>query len=177
MDQSFGKICSFLHVDDSADELYFVREVAGMTGLPFHIEPFLSGEGALAYIGREDPFQDTRAYPVPDFVLLDYDLKASTAPRVIQAMRKLQRGKSLPIVVYSNSGDRADILRSYQAGADHYLIKPARLARVRVILEILYACATSQPPDYGALARLEEHPLHLGDSPGATPGCDSRLKS
>jgi len=166
MNASFGKVCSFLHVDDSADELYFVREVAALTGLPFHIEPFLNADEALAYISGEGPFQDRRAYPVPDFLLLDYDLKATVAPRVIDAMRKLPHGKSLPIVVYSNSADQADALRCYQAGGSQYLVKPARLSRVRVILETLYQCATSKPPDFQLIESLREHRWHFAHSAG-----------
>src|ERR1041385_9250922 len=149
--------CSFLHLDDNADEVFIVREAARMTGLPFRIEPFFAGEEVLAYIAGESPFTDARAYPFPAFVLLDYDLKITTAPRIITAIRKLPRGKSLPIIVYSNSVDEGDVLRSYQAGADHFLTKAVGLSRVRVILETLYRCATSVPPNYGALMELEEH--------------------
>src|SRR5689334_9718231 len=115
MNASFGKICSFLHVDDNADELYFVREVAGLTNLPFHIEPFLNPEEALTYIGREGVFEDTRAYPPPDFILLDYDLKITIAPTVIQAIRKLPHGKGLTLVIYSNSADQGDALRCHES--------------------------------------------------------------
>lgn len=176
MTESFGKVCSFLQVDDNADELYFVREVAGLTGLPFHIESFCSADEAVAYIAGRGPLQDRRLCPFPEFVLLDYDLKVTIAPRVITAVRKLPRAKALPIVIYSNGGDQADALRCYQAGADHYLVKPTYLSRVRIILETLYRCATAEPPDYEPLCCLEEHRLHIGEAQSSTTSPGPRLK-
>lgn len=158
--------CSFLHLDDDAAEVFFVREAARITGLPFHIEPFFAGEEVLAYIAGESPFADARVYPFPAFVLLDYDLKVTTAPPIIRVMRKLPRGKALPIIVYSNSVDEEGVLRSYQAGADHFLKKAVGLSRAKVILETLYRCATSAPPNYDALMDLEEHRRYSQEARG-----------
>ena len=131
----------------------------------------------MAYIAGAGPFQDRRAFPFPEFVLLDYDLKATIAPRVIEAIRKLPHAQSLPIVIYSNSADQADALRCFQAGAEHYLIKPAKLSRVRIILQTLYRCATAEPPHYLALEGLEEHHWHVHEPTGPSPSSRTGLKT
>ena len=151
------KRCTFLHVDDQGDDQYLVREVARLTGLPFRIEPFFSGEAALQYVAGAEPFDDEGAYPLPDFVLLDYDLGSMTADRVVARMRKQPRGKGLPIIVYTNSSDRGDMMRCYRAGANHFLMKPTSLERVKAILHTLYHCATARPPCYDVVASLKEH--------------------
>ena len=68
------RICSFIHVDDDADDLFLVRYAAKQTGLPFKLEQFDSANRFLAYLGFPDAFSPLRKFSQPTFLLLDYDL-------------------------------------------------------------------------------------------------------
>ena len=66
------------------------------------------GEQALAMIGTEKP----------DLVLLDLLLPGVNGFEVLEKMQK-----SMPVVVFSNLGQREDIERAEKLGADDFLIK------------------------------------------------------
>jgi CheY-like chemotaxis protein len=156
MNQTPERICSFIHVDDDADDLYLVRYAAKLTGLPFNLEQFTSANRFLAYLAFPDAFAPLRKFSQPAFLLLDYHLNETTAPEVIPKVRALARGRSLPIIVYSSSCDRGDAFRAYQAGANHFVTKSADLSRLRLILTSLF-CGVQTGSDFGLLAELPEY--------------------
>jgi CheY-like chemotaxis protein len=163
------RICSFIHVDDDADDLFLVRYAAKQTGLPFKLEQFDSANRFLAYLGFPDAFSPLRKFSQPTFLLLDYDLKETTAPEVIPKVRALARGKSLPIIIYSSSCDIGDAIRAYQAGANHFVAKSADLSRLRLILASLY-CGVETGNDFSLLAELPEYRVAR---PSALPLADA----
>ena len=98
--------------------------------------------------------------------MLDYDLGSMTADKVVAQMRKLPRGRTLPIIIYTSSSDRGDMVRCYRAGVNHFLTKPPSLERVKAILRTLYQCATARPACYDAMAGLKEHSSMSGGPSG-----------
>ncbi len=83
------RICSFIHVDDHADDLYLVRHVAVRSRLPFKVEQFDSARRLLAYLAFPEAFWPVRKFSQPAFLLLDYHLKETIAPEVIPQVRAL----------------------------------------------------------------------------------------
>ncbi len=156
MNATSERICSFIHVDDDTDDLYLVQHVATRSGLPFKIEQFNSAKRFLAYLSFREAFAPVRKFSPPAFLLLDYHLQETTAPEVIPQVRALARGKSLPIIIYSSSGDIGDAIRAYQAGANHFVTKSADLSRLRLILASLY-CGVLTGNDFSLLAALPEY--------------------
>ena len=47
----------------------------------------------------------------------------------LEKIRKIDRFKLMPIVVLSSSGERSDIRKSYQLGANSYIQKPVEFER------------------------------------------------
>lgn len=60
---------------------------------------------------------------IPDLVLLDLMLPAVDGFTVLEEMRKAEKTKTVPVVVFSNKGDEADIERCTKLGISNYLIK------------------------------------------------------
>jgi len=169
MNATSERIYSFIHVDDDADDLYLVRHVATRSGLPFKLEQFDSARRLLAYLAFPEAFAPARKFSPPAFLLLDYHLKEMTAPEVISQVRALARGKSLPIIIYSSSGDIGDTIRAYQAGANHFVTKSADLSRLRLILAVLH-CGVVTGNDFSLLAALPEYRIA---QPNALPPTDA----
>ena len=162
MNQTPERICSFIHVDDDAHDLYLVRYAAKRTGLPFKLEQFDSAHRFLSYLAFPDAFAPSRKFSQPAFLLLDYHLKGTIAPEVIPRVRALAVGRSLPIIIYSSSGDIGNVMRASQAGANHFLTKSADLSRLRLILASLYSGVLTGN-DFSLLAELREYrPMRSG---------------
>ncbi|MBN0044654.1 response regulator transcription factor [Streptomyces actuosus] len=85
----------------------------------------VSGEAGLAAI---DAFH-------PDLLLLDLMLPGMNG---VQVCRQVRETSSLPIIMLTARGDDFDVVVGLEAGADDYIVKPARTevieARIRAVL-------------------------------------------
>lgn len=159
------RTCSFIHLDDNADDLFFVRHVAERSGLPVNLQQFDSAVRFLEYLS----FPDALSFRTPAFLLLDFHLKEMEAPEIITRVRALPVGKSIPIIIYSGSDDIGDAMRAYETGANHFLTKSADLSRLKLILTLLY-CGAVAGRDFNLLAVLPEYRMPVSNLlPSADP--------
>ena len=62
---------------------------------------------------------------LPDLILLDLYLpQRENGFEVLRAVKESTAFKSIPVVIFSNSGSPEDISLSYQLGCSSYMIKP-----------------------------------------------------
>ena len=61
--------------------------------------------------------------PLPDLVLLDVVLPKMDGFEILEALRKEERTKNLPVILLTNLGQKPDIERGVKLGADDYIIK------------------------------------------------------
>ena len=112
-----------LVVDDDA-------ALAEMIGIVLNSEGFTvetCGDGAAAV----EAFRST----VPDLVLLDLMLPGLDG---IEICRRIREESGVPIVMLTAKSDTSDVVLGLEAGADDYVVKPARPtvldARIRAVL-------------------------------------------
>src|SRR4051812_41014231 len=153
---------AIVHLDDSADDLMLFEEAVAMTQTPFQVFSFESPESALACVKGKAPFDDNLRTP-PAIFLCDYNLGADIkAHNIIPLIRGDLNCASVLIIVFSGGGKETGVALSYQAGADHFLRKPASVSRLGVLAEAMYQCVVD-PTGIAALKRLPEY-----EAPGPT---------
>ncbi|WP_327279386.1 MULTISPECIES: response regulator transcription factor [unclassified Streptomyces] len=83
---------------------------------------------------------------VPELVLLDLMLPGMNG---VQVCRRIRETSQLPIIMLTARGDDFDIVVGLEAGADDYIVKPARTevieARIKAVLRRLGTPAGSRP--------------------------------
>lgn len=91
----------------------------------------------------------------PDLLLLDLMLPGMNG---VQVCRQVRERSQLPIIMLTARGDDFDVVIGLEAGADDYIVKPARTevieARIRAVLRRLDDGGTGRPAIefYGELA-------------------------
>ncbi|MFB7741934.1 response regulator [Streptomyces sp. NPDC056132] len=90
----------------------------------------------------------------PDLVLLDLMLPGMNG---VQVCRRIRETSQLPIIMLTARGDDFDVVIGLEAGADDYIVKPARTevieARIRAVLRRLADPVTRSGPEFhGELA-------------------------
>jgi CheY-like chemotaxis protein len=80
------------------------------------------GEG-LDYLYRRGIFKD-RAPGLPVVVFLDLKMPKVDGLEVLRAVKSDPELKVVPIVMLTSSREEADLVRSYQLGANGYVVKP-----------------------------------------------------
>lgn len=145
--------CPIIYVDDNADDHFVFHQATRRSQTPFHIQPFYSGEPALAYLRSQPPFDDGTVYPRPHLLLCDFNLGTTCGCDLVAAIRALPTCNTLPIIVFSDSQKPDTIAQSYAAGADCFLFKPGLCADLEIMVKTLYACAVAK--NFASLLKLK----------------------
>jgi CheY-like chemotaxis protein len=81
------------------------------------------GQEALDYLYCRKQFAG-RSNENPAIMLLDLKLPKVDGLEVLQTIRSDERLKMIPAVVLTSSHEERDMMRSYQLGANAYVVKP-----------------------------------------------------
>ena len=106
------KDISILLVED--DSFISGMYQAKLNGLGFNVELKDDGEAAWKRLQQD---------PLPDLVLLDVVLPGKDGFEILEGLRKDDRTKELPVILLTNLGQKPDVDRGIQIGADDYIIK------------------------------------------------------
>lgn len=113
-----------LIVDDSPADVGLVREaLAGSLHHP-QINSVEDGEEALTFLDRRKKYINALR---PDLIILDLNLPRRDGQAVLAAIKAAPDLCRIPVVIFSTSQLRKDILRSYELGASCYVSKPGNL--------------------------------------------------
>lgn len=108
--------------DDSADAELTLSAIQG-ANLKNKVVRVSDGEETLDYLLRRKAWR-SRPSGDPAVVLLDLKMPKIGGIEVLQAIRSNRKLQSIPVVVFTSSGERRDIAVCYQNGANAYVIKP-----------------------------------------------------
>ncbi|HET7598469.1 MAG TPA: response regulator [Burkholderiales bacterium] len=81
------------------------------------------GEQALDYIFRRGAYAGREDVP-PRLVLLDLKMPRVDGMEVLKSIKEDERTRRIPIVVMTSSQEERDVARSYDMGANSYVVKP-----------------------------------------------------
>lgn len=108
--------------DDRALALDAFAEVGGAQRIVF-VE---DGVELLAYLRREGRFADSRAFPMPELVLLDLNMPRLDGREALREIKGDPWLRHIPVVVLSTSHSLDDVAGSYRIGASSFITKPVR---------------------------------------------------
>jgi CheY-like chemotaxis protein len=144
-------------VDDNGDDILLAELTIRRAAIPFRLRQFETMPAAVAYLKGEGSFADRAVHPLPSAVLLHHQLAGCNRADALPELRKLPGCSRMPWVIVSGTESPAKIAYSYQAGADHFLVKPPDTERLRQVLQTLYDCVTAVPSCYLLLQALAEY--------------------
>ncbi len=104
----------------------------------------------------------TRPAGNPAVVLLDLNMPKVNGWEVLRQIKNDARLRTIPIVVFTSSNEASDCYRSYQLGANAYVVKPANFRRLAAALERVmefWIAVNELPP--GAPDRADPEPAQL----------------
>jgi len=113
-----------LLVEDNPDDVDLTVAAFRETGAEHQVDVVENGVEALAYLRRQGAYH---AAPTPDLVLLDLNLPKQAGHELLATVKNDAALRSIPVVVLTSSKADADVERTYAAGANAYVTKPADL--------------------------------------------------
>lgn len=113
-----------LIVDDNPADVALIREALTGSKHGSQIKSVGDGVEAMAFLNRRDKFSNSIR---PDLVILDLNLPKKDGLAVLAAMKAAPNLRRIPVVIFSTSELRKDVVRSYEVGANCYVRKPGNL--------------------------------------------------
>ena len=107
-----------LLVEDSEDDALIVERAFKVLKLPHDLTVCRTGEEAVRRFDKGGP--------KPDLVLLDLNLPGLSGLEVLRRVKGDPRTRGVPVVILSASDRDVDVANAYDAGANHYVVKPLR---------------------------------------------------
>lgn len=141
---TYAKRRTIVMADDDADDCALLRDAFGAAQVDSRFECVSDGRKLLDYL------RDAVAAKVagvaaqnlngePAIVVLDLNMPSMNGREALAAIRADPSLRHLPVVVFSTSRQDSDILGSYQAGANSYIIKPTSFTELTRIARELGA--------------------------------------
>ncbi len=138
-----------LLVEDSVNDARLTLAALADAGLTNEIVWVKDGQEALDYLfvtgshaGRSDGH--------PAVVLLDLKLPKIDGIQVLERVKQAEGLRALPVVMLTSSSEEADLVRSYGAGVNAYVVKPVAFPEFVEALKSLgmfWALVNHPPPD------------------------------
>jgi len=137
-----------LLVEDNPQDLELTLRALRRAGLGADVHVARDGVEALDFV--LGPGGGSGAAPARrlQLILLDLKLPKCDGLEVISRLKSDPRTRAIPIVVLTSSREASDVARSYQLGANSYVVKPVEYDRFSnaVAQAGLYWLSVNQPP-------------------------------
>ncbi len=70
---------------------------------------------------------------LPALIILDLNMPQKNGKDVLKIIKSNNGLKQIPIIIYSTSDTKSDILESYKLGCNGYIVKPSNYSEIEVI--------------------------------------------
>ncbi len=122
--EDIGKPVEILLVEDNPDDIELTLEAFKDARVRNKVHVVEDGTEALAFLRREGKHADA---PHIDVILLDLNLPGKHGREVLAEIKADKKLKRIPVIVLTISQAEEDILKSYDLGANSYVLKPVDL--------------------------------------------------
>ena len=106
------------------------------------------GAEALEYVFGTGKYEGRNPADFPVVTMLDLKLPKVDGLAVLQRIRADERTRLMPVVILTSSNQEADIVRSYELGANSYVRKPVEFGQfVEAVSQLcVYWSLLNEPP-------------------------------
>src|ERR1700683_787939 len=111
-------------VDDNPADVALVGEALAVSKHRSRLPSVGDGGEAMAFLNHREKYANAIR---PALVILDLNLPKKDGLAVLAAMKAAPDLRQIPVVIFSTSLLRKDIVRSYDLGANCYVSKPGNL--------------------------------------------------
>lgn len=129
---------SILIIDDSADEILFIKRAFKKARCKNTLVHINSGDKALDYLFRRGPNIDDEPVPRPAIILLDLNMPGTDGREVLRQIKADEELAQIPVVIMTHSEDESDIKACYAAGANSFIPKPVQFDSFIKSIQLLH---------------------------------------
>ena len=132
-------VMPILLIEDSDVDAEALFRAVKRLGLPLEVKRCATGACALDYLHLRGMHAEKEAAPRPAFILLDYHLPDMSGDEVLEAIKREERLKAIPVIAFSGATDPRNIQSMYQEGASSFVPKPHDAEALKLTTEKMMA--------------------------------------
>jgi CheY-like chemotaxis protein len=117
------ELSRILYAEDNSNDIELTIAAFQESNLANPIDIVKDGQEALDYLFYKGAYEQ-REKNKPSFVLLDIKMPKVDGIQVLKAIRESTEYKTLPVVILTSSQMESDVYRSYELGANGFVVKP-----------------------------------------------------
>jgi CheY-like chemotaxis protein len=145
-----GKSITILMADDDPDDRMLAQEALEENRLANGLRFVEDGEELMDYLYRRGKYQEPAAAPRPGLILLDLNMPRKDGREALKEIKADPDLRRIPVVVLTTSKAEEDVLRTYDLGANSFMIKPVTfesLVKVMKVMATYWLEFVKLPPD------------------------------
>lgn len=131
-----NRVAVILLVEDDAGDQELIQRALLNCTIKNDLYVVKDGEAALDYLYRRGRYAE-QGYSMPDLILLDLNLPRFDGRQFLSRIKGDPKLRRIPAVVLTTSQQKNDIMQSYDAGANAYVIKPATVEQIMKLVNVL----------------------------------------
>ena len=132
-----GKPAVILLAEDDPGDQELTRRALEQSRIRNDLHIVEDGEEALDYLLRRGKYEDPASSPKPDLMLLDLNMPKMDGKQLLQQMRADPGLRRIPVVALTTSKQESDIIRTYDLGANSYIVKPVDMDQFVNAIKVL----------------------------------------
>ncbi|MDE3019061.1 MAG: response regulator [Nitrospirota bacterium] len=143
-----AKPTRMLLAEDNPEDVELVLAALADVNLAGKVAVVHDGQEALDYLFRRDRYAQ-RSQENPAVVLLDLKMPKLDGHEVLRAIRAAPTLRAVPVVMLTSSYDEREVSRSYELGANAYVVKPQGFQAFRETvarLGVFWGLVNEPPP-------------------------------
>lgn len=113
-----------LLVEDNANDVKLTLHAFKTANLANTVHVARDGVEALEFLFCTGLYADRSMQEPPKLILLDLKLPRLDGHEVLKRIKGDPRTAGIPVVVLTSSSEERDVMRTYEVGANSYIIKP-----------------------------------------------------
>ena len=119
-----------LYVEDNEDYIDFVKRAVNKIDEKLIYHYVSDGKDAIDYFEK-----NSNKKSCAKLILLDINLPGISGIELLKKIRSYPQLKYVPVIMFSSSDNSDDVKRSYDNGANAYLIKPSGMSSLTQALK------------------------------------------
>lgn len=107
-------------VEDSLSDVDLITEMLEESNIKHNIHIVRDGEDAMLFLYQQGHHKDVAR---PDIILLDLNLPKKNGHEVLSTIKSDSQLRRIPVIIFTTSELRQDVLRAYDMHANAYMLK------------------------------------------------------
>ena len=113
-----------LLVEDNPNDVKLTLNAFATANLANSVHVARDGVEALEFLFGAASSPDEKLSERPKLILLDLKLPRLDGHEVLKRIKSDPRTSAIPVVILTSSAEERDVMRTYQVGANSYIVKP-----------------------------------------------------